>query len=144
MNQLFSESTALIVILAAVLGLLLAWVITKKWTADTVARSSQQAQRLLLDAERDADTRKKEIVLAAREKAHELQRTAEEESRIRQAEAVARERALAQEARTIGARRSTLGRRTTGRSDKDRLDSLRKAGPSAGGSSHPRRHPTIG
>jgi len=108
MNQLFSESTALIVILATVLGLLLAWVITKKWTADTVARSSQQAQRLLLDAERDADTRKKGIVLAARVKAHELQRTAEEESRIRQAEAVARERALAQEARTIGARRSTL------------------------------------
>ena len=66
MNQLLSESTALIVILATGLGLLLAWVITKKWIADTVARSSQRAQRLLLVAERDADTRKKEIVLAAR------------------------------------------------------------------------------
>ena len=108
MNQLFTESTALIVILATGLGLLLAWVITKKWTADTVARSSQQAQRLLLDAEREADTLKKEIVLAAREEAHELQRAAEEESRIRQAEVGTRERALAEEARTIGARRSAL------------------------------------
>ena len=108
MNQLFSESTALIVILATGSGLLLAWVLTKKWTADTVARSSQEAQRLLLDAERDADTRKKEIVLAAREEAHELQRTAEKESRVRQAEVASRERAFGEEARTIATRRSAL------------------------------------
>ena len=110
MNQLLSESTALIVILATGLGLLLAWVITKKWIADTIARSSRQAQRLVLDAERDADTRKKEIVLAAREEAHELQRTAEEKSRIRQAEVVNRERALTEEAGTFAAQRSAFER----------------------------------
>ena len=108
MNQLFFGSTALIVILATGLGLLLAWVITKKWIADTVARSSQQAQRLLLDAERDAESRKKEIVLAAREEAHELQRTSEDESRTRQAEVMDRERALTEEAHTLVARRSAL------------------------------------
>ena len=110
MNQLLSESTALIVIIATGLGLLLAWVITKKWIADTIARSSRQAKRLVLDAERDADTRKKEIVLAAREEAHELQRTAEEKSRIRQAEVVNRERALTEEAGTFAAQRSTFER----------------------------------
>ena len=108
MNQLFAESTALIVILATSLGLLLAWVITKKWIADTIDRSSRQAQRLVLDAERDADTRKKEIVLAAREEAHELQRTAEQKSRIRQAEVVDRERALTEETRALAAQRSAL------------------------------------
>ena len=108
MNELFSGSTALIVILATGLGLLLAWVITKKWIADTVARASQQAQRLLLDAERDAESRKKEIVLAAREEAHELQRTSEDESRTQQAEVVNRERALTEEAHTLLAQRTVL------------------------------------
>ena len=108
MNELFSGSTALIVILATGLGLLLAWVITKKWIADTVARASQQAQRLLLDSERDAESRKKEIVLAAREEAHELQRTSEDESRTRQAEVVNRERALTEEAHTLLAQRTVL------------------------------------
>ena len=103
MNQLLSESTALSVILATGLDLFLVWVITKKWIADTIARSSRQAQRLVLDAERDANTRKKEIVLAAREEAHELQRTAEEESRMRQAAVVDRERALTEEVRTLAA-----------------------------------------
>jgi ribonuclease Y len=108
MNKLFSWSTALIVILATGLGLLLAWVITKKRIADTVARASQQAQRLLLDAERNAESRKKEIVLAAREEAHELQRISEDESRTRQAEVVNRERALTGEAHTVLAQRSAL------------------------------------
>ena len=98
MNQLLSESTALSVVLATGLGLFLVWIVTKKWIADTIFRSSKQAQRLVLDAERDTDTRKKEIVLAAREEAHKPQRTAEEESRIRQASAMDRERALTEEA----------------------------------------------
>jgi len=98
MNQLLSESTALSVVLATGLGLFLVWIVTKKWIADTIFRSSKQAQRLVLDAERDTDTRKKEIVLATREEAHKLQRTAEEESRIRQASAMDRESALTEEA----------------------------------------------
>ena len=47
-------------------------------------------------------------MLAAREEAHELQRTAEKESRVRQVEVASRERAFGEEARTIATRRSAL------------------------------------
>ena len=110
MNQLLSGSTALIVVLATGLGLLLAWVITKKWISDTVGRASKQAQRVLRDAERDADVRKKEIVLDAKEEAHELQREAEEESRVRHAEVADQEKQLAEDARTLSGQQSAVER----------------------------------
>ena len=110
MNQLFSGSTAVIVVLATGLGLLLAWVITKKWITDAITRATDQAQRVLREAERDADTRKKEIVLEAKEDAHELQRAAEEALRLRQAEIADHERSLADETRTLAARRSEVER----------------------------------
>ena len=110
MNQLFSGSTAVIVVLATGLGLLLAWVISKKWIADAVTRATEQAQRVLHDAERDAETRKKEIVLEAKEDAHRLQRTTEEELRLRQAGIADHERSLGEETRTLAAQRSEVER----------------------------------
>jgi ribonuclease Y len=110
MNQLFSGSTAVVVVLATGLGLLLAWVISKKWIADAVTRATEQAQRVLHDAERDAETRKKEIVLEAKEDAHQLQRTTEEELRLRQAGMADHERSLGEETRTLAAQRSEMER----------------------------------
>ena len=110
MNQLFSGSTAVIVVLATGLGLLLAWVISKKWIADAVTSATEQAQRVLHDAERDAETRKKEIVLEAKEDAHRLQRATEEELRLRQAGIADHERSLGEETRTLAAQRSEVER----------------------------------
>ncbi len=49
----------------------------KRIAAETIGRAEEQALRILRDAERDAETRKKEALLEAKEKAHELRTEAE-------------------------------------------------------------------
>ena len=62
-----------IVALATAGVVFLAWLATRKRiAADTVGRAQEHAQRLTHDAERDAETRRKEILLDAKEKAHEI------------------------------------------------------------------------
>ena len=49
------------------------WVANRKRiAAETVGRAEEQALRIVKDAERDADTRRKETLLDAKEKAHEI------------------------------------------------------------------------
>ncbi len=49
------------------------WVASRKRiAAETVGRAEEQAARLLKDAEREAETKRKEVLLDAKEKAHEL------------------------------------------------------------------------
>ncbi len=49
------------------------WVASRKRiAAETVGRAEEQAARLLSDAEREAETKRKEILLDAKERAHEL------------------------------------------------------------------------
>ena len=58
------------------------WVANRKRiAAETVGRAEEQALRTLKDAERDADTRKKEALLEAKEKAHEMRTEAERVAR---------------------------------------------------------------
>ena len=58
------------------------WVANRKRiAAETVGRAEEQAPRTLKDAERDADTRKKEALLEAKEKAHELRTEADRVAR---------------------------------------------------------------
>ena len=58
------------------------WVANRKRiAAETVGRAEERALRTLKDAERDADTRKKEALLEAKEKAHELRTEAERVAR---------------------------------------------------------------
>ena len=58
------------------------WVANRKRiAAETVGRAEEQALRTLRDAERDADTRKKEALLEAKEKAHEMRTEAERVAR---------------------------------------------------------------
>ena len=61
----------------------LAWWIAnrRRIAAETVGRAEEQASRILRDAERDADARRKEAVLEARERAHELRLEAEQYAR---------------------------------------------------------------
>src|SRR4051812_39330366 len=53
----------------------------KRLAADTVGRAEERAARLIKDAERDAETRKKEALFEAKEKAHEIVRDAEQQAR---------------------------------------------------------------
>jgi len=58
------------------------WVANRKRiAAETVGRAEEQALRILKDAERDAETRRKETLLEAKEKAHEILTEAERQAR---------------------------------------------------------------
>jgi ribonuclease Y len=72
-----------------------AWVASrKKIAADTIGRAEERANRLLKDAERDAETRKKETLLEAKEKAHEIVTQAEKQARHDRQEAQNLEQSL--------------------------------------------------
>ncbi len=93
-GYLFSVVLALVVG-AALFGIWLAN--RKRLAAETVGRAEEHALRILRDAERDADTRRKEILLDAKEKAHDTLADAERQAR--------QERQLAQSAEQQLARR---------------------------------------
>jgi ribonuclease Y len=78
------------------------WVANRKRiAAETIGRAEEQALRTLKDADRDAETRKKEALLEAKEKAHELMMDTERQaSRAKQAAATLEQ--------TLGRRESTL------------------------------------
>ena len=60
----------------------LGWIASRKRiAADTVGRAEEQAARIVKDAERDAETRRKETLLDAKEKAHEILTEAERQAR---------------------------------------------------------------
>jgi ribonuclease Y len=94
----------LVTLLAA--GLVFAWWVAnrKRIAAETIGRAEEQALRVLRDAERDAETRKKEALLEAKEKAHELAAGAEREVRARRQEMLTLEQTLADKTRALADR----------------------------------------
>src|SRR5438552_8097808 len=80
----------------AAAAVLLYWVANRKRiAAETVGRAEEQALRIHKDAERDADTRRKEALLEAKEKAHELRLEAERQARDKSQQLTAIEQQLA-------------------------------------------------
>jgi ribonuclease Y len=72
----------LIITLVGAMAVFAYWVANRKRiAAETIGRAEEQALRTLKDAERDADTRKKEALLEAKEKAHELRTESERVAR---------------------------------------------------------------
>jgi len=72
------------------------WVANRKRiAAETVGRAEEQALRIVRDAERDADTRRKETLLDAKEKAHEILTEAERQGRQERQQAQSLEQSLA-------------------------------------------------
>jgi len=72
-----------------------AWIATRKRiAAETVGRAEEQALRIVKDAERDAETRRKETLLDAKEKAHELLTDAERQARQERQQAQSLEQSL--------------------------------------------------
>ena len=83
------------------------WVANRKRiAAETVGRAEEQALRIVKDAERDAETRRKEVLLEAKEQAHELLMGAERQARQERQAAAALEQ-------TLGRRESALAERQT-------------------------------
>jgi ribonuclease Y len=72
------------------------WVANRKRiAAETVGRAEEQALRIIKDAERDADTRRKETLLDAKAKAHEILTEAEKQARLERQQAQTLEQAVA-------------------------------------------------
>jgi ribonucrease Y len=66
----------------------------RRIAAETVGRAEEQALRIIRDAERDADTRRKETLLDAKEKAHEILTQAERQARQERQQAQTLEQTL--------------------------------------------------
>jgi ribonuclease Y len=71
------------------------WVANRKRiAAETIGRAEEQALRVMKDAERDAETRKKETLLDAKEKAHDLLTQSERQARQERQQAQTLEQTL--------------------------------------------------
>jgi ribonuclease Y len=87
------------------------WVANRKrLAAETVGRAEEQALRITKDAERDAETRKKEALLEAKERAHELLMDAERQARLERQQATALEQTLNKRDAAINDRQASIER----------------------------------
>jgi len=87
------------------------WVANRKRiAAETVGRAQEQAQRLARDAERDAETTKKEALLAAKEKAHDVLMEAERQARADRQATAALEQALSRRDSAATERQAAIDR----------------------------------
>ena len=84
------------VTLAVAAAVFAAWVASRKRiAADTIGRAEEHALRLTRDAERDAETAKKEALLEAKEKAHDILLEAERQARQERQQTATLEQSLA-------------------------------------------------
>ncbi|MCU1383512.1 MAG: rny [Acidobacteria bacterium] len=103
------------------------WVTNRKRiAADTIGRAQEQAQRIARDAERDAEATKKEALLEAKEKAHDILMEAERQARTDRQQAATleqtlsrREAATAERLATIERLEKELGGRDTALSERE-------------------------
>ena len=104
----------LIVTIVAAAAVFAVWVANRKRiAAETVGRAEEQALRIVKDAERDSETRKKEAQLEAKEKAHEILVDAERQARHDRQQAATQEQNLTRREATVT---DGSGHRTPGRS----------------------------
>jgi ribonuclease Y len=87
------------------------WVANRKRiAAETVGRAEEQALRILKDADRDAETRKKEALLEAKEKAHEILTDADKQARQERQQAQSHEQTLIRREAIVSERQSSSER----------------------------------
>ncbi len=93
-------------IAALILVLGIAWWLRgrRRYAAEIVGRAEQQAAEIRQQAEREAETVKKEAALEAREKSHQLLSDAERDARTRRDEVLGLEQALADKTRSLADR----------------------------------------
>jgi ribonuclease Y len=87
------------------------WVANRKRiAAETIGRAEEQALRVLKDADRDAETRKKEALLEAKEKAHEILISAEKQARQERQQAQTHEQTLIRREAIVTERQAAIER----------------------------------
>jgi ribonuclease Y len=87
------------------------WVANRKRiAAETVGRAEEQALRILKDADRDAETRKKEALLEAKEKAHEILTDADKQARNERQQAQSHEQTLIRREAIVSERQASIER----------------------------------
>src|SRR3954447_19842404 len=87
------------------IGTLVWWMASRKRVAaETIGRADEHVQQLRQQAQREAESLKKEAQLEAREKTHALVAEAEQKARERQQEIVSLEQALADRTRALADR----------------------------------------
>ncbi|HEY2907212.1 MAG TPA: ribonuclease Y [Vicinamibacterales bacterium] len=107
-GSLVIPAVAALVMAAAVFAV---WVANRKRiAAETVGRAEEQALRITKDAERDAETRKKEALLEAKEKAHAVLMEAERQAQKDRQQAATLEQSLQRRESTLIDRQSTVER----------------------------------
>jgi ribonuclease Y len=102
---------AVLVTVVTAAAMFAVWVANRKRiAAETVGRAEEQALRILKDAERDAETRKKETLLEAKEKAHEIFAEAERQARTERQQAQSLEQSLARRDASVAERQASVDR----------------------------------
>jgi ribonuclease Y len=122
----------LIVTVVAAAAVYAVWVANRKRiAAETVGRAEEQALRITKDAERDAETRKKEALLEAKEKAHEILMDAEKQARQERQQAATLEQALTRREATVSERQNAIERLEKELNARERTVSEREKSSSA-------------
>jgi ribonuclease Y len=89
----------------------IAWIANRKRiAAETIGRAEEQARRLLKDAERDAETQRKETLLDAKEKAHEILTGAERQARAERQQQLTLEQTLTRRETQVLERQTSIER----------------------------------
>ncbi|HEY7445428.1 MAG TPA: ribonuclease Y [Vicinamibacterales bacterium] len=103
--------TFLVTVVAAT-AVFLVWIANRKRiAAETIGRAEEQALRIIRDAEREIDTKKKEALLEAKEKAHDLVVAAERQAREQERQTADAQQALTRREQSVADRLAALDRR---------------------------------
>src|SRR6266446_3772890 len=121
-----------IVTFMAAIVVVLWWVANRKRiAAETVGRAEEQALRVAKDAERDAESRRKEALLEAKEKAHEILMDAERQARQDRQQAAQLEQTLTRREAAGAERQAAIERLEKELNSRDRSLSEREKAAAA-------------
>jgi ribonuclease Y len=104
-------STVIYVLIAAVIGAALGYAINRFLVKDRAARAAEAAERVVKDAEKQAETLKREALIEAKDQIFKLKAEAETEAKERRKEVTALENRLVQREESIDRRAESLDKR---------------------------------
>ncbi|HEY3318696.1 MAG TPA: ribonuclease Y [Coriobacteriia bacterium] len=104
-------ATAIAGIVALIIGVLLGLVLQRYVTGERAKHAQETAQRIIADAEKQAETRKKEALIEAKDEVFKLKADAEAEAKERRKDLTALETRLVQREETLERRAEMLDKR---------------------------------